>query len=177
MGVEHSGGPLLVAGVHLPSDWARDARDTRRAYLRSLVAALEGALDLPTVIAGDFNEGDEANEPPFAVLEEFDDLSKRHGCGDGHPWQPSRNALSARASRSDRPRCLDRVCLRCLDRSLVVREARVHEAEALDVARALYASDHWAVRVEAALRREPPLARCFDSSARSKGRSTARGSR
>ncbi|MFO0556667.1 MAG: poly(A) polymerase [Polyangiales bacterium] len=148
VGVEHSCGPLLVAGVHLPSDWARDSRDTRRAYLRALVAALEDARDLPTVIAGDFNEGDDANEPPFDELAAFDDLWKRHGAGPGHTWQPVRNALSARASRSDRSRRLDRVWLRCLDRSLVVREARVHEAEALDPARALYASDHWAVRVE-----------------------------
>lgn len=148
IGVEHAAGPLLVAGVHLPSDWARDARDTRRAYLRTLVAALDDTRDLPTVIAGDFNEGDEPHEPPFDELDAFDDLWKRYGTGPGHTWQPSRNLLSARASRSDKSRRLDRLWLRCFDRSLSVLSARVHEPEALDAPRGLYASDHWALRVE-----------------------------
>lgn len=125
VGVEHAGGLLLVVGVHLPSDWARVARDTRRAYLRSLVAALDEARALPTVIAGDFNEGDDTHERPFDELNAFDHVWKLHGRGAGHTWQPARNLLAARASRSDRARRLDRVWLRCLDRSVSVLDARV----------------------------------------------------
>lgn len=150
LGVERER-PLLVAGVHLPSDWARDSRDLRRAYLRSLVAALDECRAISTVIAGDFNEGDESDF--FAELGEFEDTWKLVGVGSGCTWEPARNALAAHASRNGQQRRLDRVWLRCNDRTLSASGAKVIDGPALDEATKLYASDHWPLRVRAHDRR------------------------
>ncbi len=146
LGVEHATGPAVVAGVHLPSDWARDSRDLRRAYLRSLVASLDEARALTTVIAGDFNEGDESDFSD--ELSGFADAWRLAGQGRGDTWEPARNALAAHASRQGAARRLDRVWVRSSDNALTVGRAAVLAPEALDAERALYASDHWALRVE-----------------------------
>jgi poly(A) polymerase len=145
LGVEHETGPAIVAGVHLPSDWARDSRDLRCAYLRALVAALDDARALTTVIAGDFNEGDESD---FAdELSGFADAWRLAGKGRGDTWEPARNALAAHASRQGAARRLDRVWVRSSDNALAVARAEVLPPVSLDVERSLYASDHWPLRV------------------------------
>lgn len=145
LGVETELGPLLVAGVHLPSDYAQDSRDLRRAYLRSLVAALDEAASVSTVIAGDFNEGDESSFDP--ELSRYIDAHRAVGTRDGATWEPSRNALARHASRSGEPRRLDRVWIRDEQGRFALTRCEVLSLPWLDEARQLAPSDHWPLRV------------------------------
>lgn len=149
VGVVHESGPLLVAGVHLPSDFSKDSRDLRRAYLRALRLALAECKAIDTIIAGDFNEGDARHEGDFSdALGDFEDLWTVAGQGAGATWEPAVNALSAHVSRTADARRLDRIWLRAPSGTLRARAATVHRPAVLDAARGLYASDHWALAVE-----------------------------
>jgi endonuclease/exonuclease/phosphatase family metal-dependent hydrolase len=141
VGLELASGPALVAGVHLPSDYATDARDIRRAYLRTLVAALDEEPSIPVVLAGDFNEGDETsfeNE-----LAGFVDAWSVVGDGRGETWEPAGNVLAAHASRTGLARRLDRVFVRDLVGALPIVAATVLRGD-----RDRPPSDHWPIRVE-----------------------------
>lgn len=141
IGIELASGPALVVGVHLPSDYATDARDIRRAYLRTLVAALDEEPSIPAIVAGDFNEGDETS---FASeLAGFVDAWTVAGEGEGNTWEPAHNALAEHASRTGLARRLDRAFVRDLVGVLPVVRATVLRGE-----RARPASDHWPLRVE-----------------------------
>src|SRR6185312_15623282 len=92
--VRAGGASLHVGVVHLTSDRAPNAAETRRANLEALCAALPpaGEGSPPAAILGDFNWDDGA----------LDDLVARHGFGDAwramHPddpgltFDPARNA-------------------------------------------------------------------------------------
>lgn len=145
---------LVVAQVHLPSDFAADAARTRRAHLTALLDALgpPGGASPPAIVLGDFNWDDE----------DLDDLLGEHGFTDawtsarGQPidtFDPARNALANMLTHGGEPSRLDRVLTRDGSRALRSTAADLFATEAIvAVDEPLFASDHFGVCVDLALR-------------------------
>lgn len=130
---------VVVAQVHLPSDFAADAARNRRAYLTSLLDALAAAGDAPIILLGDFNWDDE----------ELDALVAHHRLSDAWAsvndvpaatFDPTRNALAEVMSRTGRPARIDRVFSRGL-RPTAIDLFATDPLEAEDPP--LFASDHF----------------------------------
>jgi poly(A) polymerase len=142
-------GPAVVAAVHLTSDHSTDGPGRRDAELADLASGLAG-LDVPVVVAGDFNDG---GDTPARRLGLRDAWAEAHGPDDATAtFDPVRNPLAAVGSLTGRAARLDRVLLR--GGELTVLDASL----AGDVPRdGLFASDHFGVVVDLAAGAAPAV--------------------
>jgi poly(A) polymerase len=136
-------GPVVVAAVHLTSDHAADGPGRRAAELADLATGLAG-LDVPVVLAGDFNDG---GDTPSHRLGLRDTWSEAHSADDRTTtFDPVRNPLAAVGSITGRAARLDRVLLRGGEVTVVdaaLAGAVPHEG--------LFVSDHFGVMVDLAI--------------------------
>ncbi|WP_214105425.1 RNA repair domain-containing protein [Acrocarpospora catenulata] len=106
---ETAEGQVVIAATHLTSDHTDNGAARRETELAALAQALAD-LDVPVVLAGDFNDG---TGTPALTLGLRDAWSEVHGPGDQTPtFDPRANPLAALASLTGRPSRLDRVLLR-----------------------------------------------------------------
>lgn len=123
-------GPVVVATTHLSSDHRAGAAERRRAEVALLQAALDGLLH-PTVVLGDMN----TEEP----LELGADCARVLGTG-APTFDPTANPLAVLASRTQRPRRIDRV----FAQGLAPTSVALHGTAPVD---GHWLSDHYGVEV------------------------------
>ncbi|MEZ4294886.1 MAG: RNA repair domain-containing protein [Polyangiaceae bacterium] len=142
-------GSLVVAQIHLPSDFTAGADRSRPAYLGDLLTALgpPGDAAPPSLVLGDFNWDDPS----------LDTLLGAHGFTDAWPaagqapvptFDPTKNALAAIMTRTGRPIRIDRVYARGGMQSVHIGAAALFATDAIARGPApLFPSDHFGVTV------------------------------
>ncbi|MBK9366723.1 MAG: endonuclease/exonuclease/phosphatase family protein [Deltaproteobacteria bacterium] len=147
--VNVGGVPLQAISVHLSSDLHADGPRIRQEQLRVLLRSVREPFGGVSILAGDFNFGDE--ESPEALHQSgFVDLWPALRPGDaGLSFDPSRNPLAAGIGPHVTARRLDRVMLRATSGRVRPRSAAlVGEGMIPGADPPIQPSDHFGLLVE-----------------------------
>lgn len=139
---------IVVPVLHLTSNRAKNAAETRAQQLATLDELLEaaGVPETPCVVLGDFNFGDDGS----AALDAYTDAWRALRPGDpGHTFDPGANALAAITSTTGRAGRYDRILVRA--RPGVLTPASIALIGREPIAKGVYPSDHFGVAGEIAI--------------------------
>lgn len=141
---------LVVSVLHLTSNRAKNAVETRAKQLETLKELFEaaGVPETPALVLGDFNFGDDATENE--ALSAYVDAWRHLRPDDpGHTFDPAANALAALMSLTGRAGRYDRILLRSRPGLLTPVSAEL--LGRTPIGKSLHPSDHFGVAAEISL--------------------------